>query len=400
MSEDKNNEQVSSEFRELLKKVENMSEKNFSHVKVRLFNFYYDDVRNNLISSGNVSEESTRDKVRENFEPDPGDLKIEDLRLVKAFYPFAIEKPENIPDWVPDEIRQEILEELQGNRNSDRYFAYNVILGLVQLLRDEGLVSSRHPDSPVRELGGHNREQFEEILNGLGGKAVFPTYAVVEKQENDAGYIQQVAEYGHVWNRHDLGILAVINLKGNLARRSIFSIGDSTLLLTENERRHWSNEVIKTESWKILEELYEGGNLDPDKKTVLEAEISTTLFPEGNYTVKSSYWQGIFNFSFTPADITIINNILGSSVLLPAYELNDKMRKWGLLHTKLDFIEAQILGPLFSENCEGILINEWVLPYLNRVLSTMPEIKIRYDMLKSRGIIREHQEPYIDTQHE
>jgi hypothetical protein len=63
-----------------------------------------------------------------------------------------------------------------------------------------------------------------------------------------------------------------------------------------------------------------------------------------------------------------------------------------MINEKRDHIEAQILGPLRSNDCERILIHSWLKEYVNKVMDTMPDIKKEYEKLKVKGIIREHQE--------
>lgn len=92
MNENTYEQQTIDEFRQLLENVEKQSGENFSKLKDRLFNFYYDDIRSATISNGNVSEESTREEVRKLFESNHEDLKLEDLRLIKAFLPYSIQK--------------------------------------------------------------------------------------------------------------------------------------------------------------------------------------------------------------------------------------------------------------------------------------------------------------------
>ena len=127
-----------------LENVEKISEQNFSRIKDRLFDFYYNQLRDKLISEGEASMESTREEIRNMFEPHPENLKIDNLRLIKAFMPYSVIRPENISPWVPEATKNEILNDLKVANmadRSERYFGNNVSLGVVQLLREEGLLT-------------------------------------------------------------------------------------------------------------------------------------------------------------------------------------------------------------------------------------------------------------------
>lgn len=259
---------------------------------------------------------------------------------------------------------------------------------MIQLFRDEGLSSARHPDNPVEPLGGPNRQKVEGVLEEIGGKSLFPSYAIVERQENDSGYIQQVGNYGSVWEHQEMGILAVLSIKSEIVKRSTFTFGDSTYCLTSKERKQKEREVLQTDFWGELEAA---SLLDhEDKKSELESKISKIVFPDGKYKLVTLVFNKQPLPLIIPSEQTIAENLLGMSVLLPAFKLRSKLLAWNIIDDSGDCLEAQIFGPLKPFNCERILINKSIKPYLDRVLDLIPEIKEKIIKLEEKDIIRYH----------
>ena len=388
MTEANNEQQPLLEYQQLLENVEKRSEQNFSKVKDRLFNFYYDGIRETLIQNGELSQKSTRHDVRKLFEPNPGDLKVENLRIVKALRPDVYKKSEHIPEWAPDEIKNKLENGLRVQHKSELFFGYTVSLGLIQLFRPEGLLSSTNPEVNLSIMGGEGRLQYEKVLQEIGDEEVHPHYAIVEKQENDLAYAQQVSNYGTSFERPDMGIQMVLSMDGRIGERAIYTIGDSTICLTNPEITQ-IDKLAKKDPWPLLETMLLRG--DTSKKSELEREISDRLFPNHSYQIEAiPFGMGWMPFIITSGQI-IRENLLGKTVLLPAFELSRKLKSWELLDPKDDYLEAQILDPVKPNNCERILIDYSVRPHLLRVLELMPEFKSTYDKLMNQGIIKYHQ---------
>lgn len=372
----------------LLEEVENMSEQNFARVKDRLFNFYFDGIRQKLIENSDLDQESTDEEVRRLFEPDPRGLRIEDLRIVKGLRPDVYKKSEHIPDWAPNEIKEKLENDLKTKHKTDAFFGFTVSLGLIQLFRPEGLLSSTNPEVNLSIMGGEGRRQYEKVLQEIGGEEIHPHYAIVEKQENDLAYAQQVSNYATSIERPDMGIQMVLSMNGRIGERAIYTIGDSTICLTNPEITQ-IDKSAREDPWPLLETMLQNG--DMSRKSDLEKQISLRLFPNNDYQIEAIP----FGTSWMPFIVTsgqaIRENILGKTVLLQAFELSRKLKSWGLLYPKDDYLEAQILDPVRHNNCEKILIDQSVRPHLLQVLDLMPEFKAPYTTLVSRGIIKYHQ---------
>ncbi len=375
-----------------LENVEKISEQNFSRIKDRLFDFYYNQLRDKLISEGEASMESTREEIRNMFEPHPENLKIDNLRLIKAFMPYSVIRPENISPWVPEATKNEILNDLKVANmadRSERYFGNNVSLGVVQLLREEGLLSASHSDSSITDVGGVTRQSFEKAVSEIVLQEVHPNYAVVKKHSNDQEYTQAVRGYGISHEKPEMGILTVLSMEGKVGRKSTFTFGDSTVFLTSAEMTKKRNAGVNLADWISLERAILQGDLS--QKSELEKKITEKLFPKGDYYCEANTdgmrpWLQII-----PSSQTIKENILGTTSLILAYNLNDKLLRWKVINPSLDYLEAQILNPLKPSDCERILINESVKPYLKKILKLMPEkIQQDYQKLLEDGIIRYH----------
>lgn len=384
VSEGNSEKQTIPEYKRLLENVEKNSESNFVKVKDRLFDFYYDGIRQKLIEEGNLTQESTRAVIRQVFEPNPGDLKIDDLRIVKALRPNTITKLEHIPYWTPAEIKTELSLALSSNQQPDEFFAYTVSLGLVQLLRPEGLLSTSQPGVNLFGMGLEGRQRFEKAISEIGLTKLYPHYAVVEKQEGDENYVQTVSNYG---TAPDKSIQMVLSMKGKVGERASYTVGDSTSFLT-NAEIDTINLRAKSHPWQQLENMLINGDLS--RKTELEEIISNQLFPNHDYTIEARLYGFEWWPYMSPTDQTIRENLLDKTVLLPAFELIRKLKSWQLLHPKNDYLEAQIYDQLGPEDCEGILIHESVRPHLMKILNLLPEIMARYDKYLERGIIRYH----------
>lgn len=315
------NEQQPDKLRPFLENIEKKTRGNFPRIKNRLFNFYGKELEKKLNVSGA--------ELREEFDRDDPDLKIEDLRLAKALQPTSIRKPGDIPP-VPESIRQEILEDIRPNFiKSQRYYANNVILGLTQLFQDKGIVGSGHPDSLVHNYGGRIRQNYENVVAELGNNNAYPTYAVVEKQENDAGYIQSVGRYGYGPGQEEMGILIVLQMKSSLLDHSVFTFGDSTYFLSKREYDGKIEEAKNRPQWKDLEKMFNKGNVDINTKDLLETELSKLVFPTGEYMIKDTAFSRMYGGRIVPTEQTISENILSVSDLLPAFGLSRKLKNWG-----------------------------------------------------------------------
>jgi len=345
----------------LLSEVEKVSEGNFITTRARLVDFYRPIINPNQLD---IAIEGT-------------ELTISELRIIKALSPYSISVIEDVPTWIPESTRKEILAELAKDtlERSDLIYAYSSLLGLVSMFRSQGMPSSTDPLSGmVSYTGSLPREIYEQRLaeiarrgdNNLTEEQIYPNYAVVEKQDNPQGYIEQVANYGRVWNKKQLGILTVINMEGKIAERSVFTIGDSTYCRTNAKIKQVINGVKKN-NLRVLEiEAYESNNTE----RLLELENELTIkYGEGVFVVKVIDYGGFKEATIIPTKDTTIKSVIGQKNLVQAHVLHRELVNAGAIVPTVDPLEAQILGPLRISDCETVYISFTMEIYVNKLIT-------------------------------
>jgi hypothetical protein len=202
--------------RDTLSEVERISERNWGNVKSRLQRFYGDVI---------------------DWDTEIPEYSADQLRMVKAFTPITINAAEDVPDWVPEDGKEQISRELSDAGHYDRpaVYKWSAISTLVSMLSQTGLRGAAHPDSGVNVSTSDTADgPLQKALGELGGvESIYPSYAVVEKQDTAEGYINAVGQFGRGSGSEWLGILAVIQLDEPMQDRSTFTFSDSTQGLTD-----------------------------------------------------------------------------------------------------------------------------------------------------------------------
>ncbi len=193
--------------RDTLREVDRVSERNWGNVRNRLRGFYGDVI---------------------DWDTEAPDYSADQLRMVKAFSPITINTPGDIPDWVPATARSDIEDQLAASGKYDRpaVYKWSVISTLVSMLSEPGLRGAAHPDSDVKVSMADTADRpLQQALGELGGvDSIYPTYALVEKQDSAEEYIQAVGQFGKAEGSKQLGIMAVIQLDEPMQKRATFNL--------------------------------------------------------------------------------------------------------------------------------------------------------------------------------
>lgn len=360
-----------------LREVDRISERNWGNVKSRLHNFYGDVI---------------------DWETETPDYSSDELRMVKAFTPITINSPEDIPDWVPDFAKTAIGNELNASRNYDRpaVYKWSVISTLVSMLSESGLRGAAHPESDINVSTADTADKpLQQALGELGGvESIYPTYALVEKQDSAEGYIQTVSQFGSAAGSKQLGIMAVIQLDETMQNRATFTFSDSTRGVTYREQQAIIEQMATDDEYRTLRS-------NPDTTDQQIVEYLSEKY--GNDVLGFKVSSGFKGRSAIPR-ITkdgIKNSIMSKRSVASAFSVYRRLMNANQLETDEDYVEAHVLGPIRGGDCEAIYLNESLRKEIETLLSIdnldqLPEQlrkpAIEYNRLVKSGKVKYHQE--------
>jgi hypothetical protein len=390
------NVELTATEQELLSTVETLSNANFDRIQQRVFTFYQEPITQTLVQHGDLPPSASLKDVQRVYKEkqNPEGTTLDDLRLVKAFSPFSLTAPEDVPSWIPQTIQDTLRQELQPGvtTHSADFFAYSTLLPLLQLVRERGLLGATHPDNRLKQAtGGAVRLAVEDAMKKMTNTAnpdegIHPNYAVVHKQENPQAYREASAQYGTepIQGR----ILVVLSMEGETGKRSTFTFGDSTMCRTAEEHRFLRNQIESDPRYSTLLDATRNGV--SDEKVRLEEEINNTQFPNSDYRVEGVLFGDNPAVVPVPSEATIRENIFGSQILPSAFRLNEFLRNNTVIDPNADRIEAQILGGIHASDCEFILLHESLRDPLQKLIAGLPEFQERIKNLEESGVIQYH----------